>query len=186
MKKIREFAKEHKKLVVGVVVLIFAIFAVNINAMRTRSEGTTKAAKSISAQINKSFDFTALDNQGKPTKNKITFTIASTEKTNQVMVNNKTYTATNQKLFLILNLEYKNDTTSSLNVFPGDLIRLTYNNDDGNKFAPDLHNNLVPIAAISTKLDRVGFVVPDNVRNFKLFVGELDGKKETIPVNFPS
>ena len=108
------------------------------------------------------------------------------EKTNQVFVSDKTVTAKNNKKFLIVQLELKNDATQTTNLLPGDLIRLTIGGDEDNKFAPDLHNNLVPIAAISTKIDRVGFVIPEMAREFKLYVGEIEGKKEAISVNFPS
>ncbi len=185
-KKILNIVLKKIKLLLSVlaILLIVTILIFQRNAKSASSK--TTPVKTITVTVDKSFEFPALNNQGKATKEKIKFTIANAEKTNQVTVKDQVFTAKNNKLFLIINLEYKNDTTTSLNIFPGDLIRLTYDGKDENKFAPDLHNNLVPISAISTKLDRIGFVVPDSIKDFKLFIGELEGKKETVEINFPS
>lgn len=177
--------KRRKKLIIIIVLIILALAAFRFLLARRYSPSTPKP-KVVAVSVDKSFEFPALSNQGKPTGNKIRLKIAQVEKTNQVIVKDQTFTAKNNKLFLIVNLEMKNDATAPLNLLPGDLIRLTYNNDDNNKYAPDLHNNLVLISAISTKLDRVGFVIPDGARNLKLLIGELEGKKESIAVEFSS
>jgi hypothetical protein len=101
-------------------------------------------------------------------------------------VKDQTFTAKNNKTFLIINLELRNDEASVQNIIPGDLVRLAIAGSDDTRFAPDLHNSLVGIAAISTKSDRVGFVIPQEAKNFKLYVGELEGKKEEVKVDFPS
>lgn len=177
------FILSRKKLFIGLAVVL--LIAVGWLGIRARRAGTVQA-KAISVDLKKSYQFSALTNQGKTANDKIKFTLVNAQKTDQVSVQDKTFTAKNNKLFLIVNLELKNDATQSLNIMPGDLIRLSYNGDDSNMFAPDLHNNLVLVAAISTKLDRVGFVIPDDAKNFKLTVGELDGKKDTVSFNFPS
>lgn len=177
--------KRRKKLIIILAVIILVLIAFRVFLAKRYSPSTSKP-KVVAVSVDKGFDFPALNNQGKPAGSKIKLKIAQVEKTNQVIVKDQTFTAKNNKLFLIVNLELKNDATTSLNLLPGDLIRLTYNNDDNNKYAPDLHNNLVLISAISTKLDRVGFVIPDNARNFKLLIGELEGKKESIAVEFSS
>lgn len=175
-----------KKLVASLVIVVIGIFLLSQPYRRKVENTNIPVSKSITATIAKSFDFPAFNNQGKPSGGKMKFTITNAEKTNQVMVNDKVIPAKNDKLFLILNIELKNDATTSNNIFPGDLIRLAYNTDEENKFAPDLHNNFVSVAALSTKLDRVGFVVPNNAKNFKIYVGELEGKKEAVVVGFPS
>ncbi|MCJ7740273.1 hypothetical protein MUP32_03065 [Candidatus Microgenomates bacterium] len=184
--KVKEFLKTRKKLAIGLLVIILIIAAVGYNQNRRATTNVIKS-KSIVSEVDKSFDFAALNNQGKAAfNNKIKLKIASAEKTSQVLVKDQVYTAKNNKLFLIVNLELKNDATVAYNILPGDLVRLSYNGDEDNKYAPDLHNNLVNVAAISTKTDRIGFVIPDDAKDYKLIVGELEGKKETIQVNFPS
>lgn len=182
----RQFISTHKKLVITLV-LIFLLGAgfIQVGKLR-RPNANTSPAKTITQQVDKSFDFAALNNQGKAVTNKIKMKIATAEKTNQVLVKEQTFTAKNNKLFLIVNLELKNDATLPLNILPGDLIRLVVNGDNENKFAPDLHNNLVLVSALSTRIDRVGFVIPDTAKSFKLYIGELEGKKEEVSINFPS
>lgn len=175
---------ERKKLYIGIA-LITAVVIFNF-ALSPKKTNSSPIIKSASVKLGKSWDFTALNNAGKPLGSKVKFTLSTAEKTNQVLVNDKAFTAKNNKLFLILNLELKNDATQPVNILPGDLIRLSYDGDDDNKFAPDLHNNLVGVSAISTKLDRVGFVIPETARNFKIYIGEIEGKKESIDIGFPS
>lgn len=185
-KDTKKFIIGRKKLVVGLLLVILAAFFVNNRIFRKGSAGSYSTAKTVNIKVDKGYEFSALNNQGKPAVSKVKFKIAAAEKTDQVIVGDKTFTAKNNKLFLILNLELKNDATAPVNILPGDLIRLTIGSDEQNKFAPDLHNNLVAVAADSTKLDRVGFVIPQESKNFKLFIGELEGKKEAVEVHFPS
>lgn len=180
-----EILMKRKKLVIGILVILLLFGGYRILIARNNDKGQ-QPAKGVTAKVDKSFDFAALNSQAKPVVNKIKLKIADVEKTNQVLVRDQTYTAKNNKLFLIVNLELKNDATIPLNILPGDLVRLTVGTDEENKFAPDLHNNLVLVSALSTKLDRIGFVIPQEAKNFKIYIGELEGKKEIVDVNFPS
>lgn len=179
-----DFVSKKKRFTVGIIIV--ALLLVVVGVRRNMRTSNASSAKSTKVAVNKSFNFNALSNQGKSTGNKIKFTIKDSEKTNQVLVKDQTYTATNNKLFLILNLELRNDETTLQNIIPGDLVRLSVGGDDDTRYAPDLHNSLVGIAAISTKSDRVGFVIPSESKNFKIYVGELEGKKEEVRVDFPS
>lgn len=180
------FSNKKKLVIVIIAALFIGISLMNIFGKK-KPVNNNNQAKTVIVEIGKSFDFPALNNQGKTLYNtKIKMKIDRIEKTDQVFVSDKTVSAKNNKKFLIVQLELKNDATQLTNLLPGDLIRLTVGGDEENKFAPDLHNNLVPVSAISTKLERVGFVIPEASREFKLYVGEIEGKKETISVNFPS
>lgn len=172
-------------------VLLIAIILVSFvgKTLSNRKKAVTSAAAEqqvLSVILNKDYDFPALTNQGKESTSKIKMKISNAEKTDRVLVKDQTYTAKNNKTFLIVNIELKNDASVPLNLVPGDLVRLTYSGDEENKYAPDLHNNLVMVAAISTKPDRIGFVIPKDAKNFKLYVGELEGKKETVSFDFPT
>lgn len=182
VQRIKKLITGKKKLTIFIIA-IFALFAIlNIKIPNKLEE----PAKSINVTVDKSYDMAALNNLGKVLSSKIRFKIAAAEKTNKVLVKDQIFTAKNNKLFLIINVELKNDATNPVNLMPGDLVRLTIEGDEDNKYAPDLHNNLVLISAISTKNDRIGFVIPDTARKFKLYVGELEGKKETVALNFPT
>jgi len=184
-KSLPSFVLKHKKIIAGIAIVIFFLFASGFFKSKNSNVQSSKP-KSTVVSIDKGFDFSALNNQGKPVASKIKLKVATVEKTNQVTVKDQTFTAKNNKIFLIVNLELKNDATLPYNILPGDLLRLTYNGDEDNKYAPDLHNNLVTVAAISTRQDRVGFVVPENAKDFKLYIGELEGKKEILNINLPS
>lgn len=182
--RVREYLARKKRFVILVVVALLILgFVTYRQNLRSSSGGS---AKSVKTQVDKSFTFTAVNNQGKPTGVKIKLRIADMEKTNQVVVKDQTYTATNNKMFLIVNLELRNDETTAQNILPGDLVRLAVAGNEDTRYAPDLHNSLVGIAAISTKTDRLGFVIPQEAKGFTLYVGELEGKKEEVKVDFPS
>lgn len=182
--KLVEFVTRKKKLVIGIVFLVLLLVIVGVR--RNMRSANNSSVKSIKVQVNKNFDFIALNNQGKATGFKIKLKMTDAEKTDQVSVKDQTFTAKNNKTFLIINLDLRNDETTVQNIIPGDLVRLAISPSDDTRFAPDLHNSLVGIAAISTKTDRVGFVIPNEAKNFKLYVGELEGKKEEVKVDFPS
>lgn len=183
--KIQQFFSGRKKLVVTLTIVLFlSLGFVGLGRLRG-PRANVPVAKTVTQQVNKSFDFPAVNNQGKTVTQKIKMKITTADRTNQVLVKDQTFTAKNNKLFLIVNLEFKNDATLPLNILPGDLIRMSINSDKENKFAPDLHNNLVLVSAISTRVDRVGFVIPDTTKSFKLYIGELEGKKEEVSINFP-
>ena len=180
---VKGFILKNKKWIIGALVVLLLLSIYRSNRPQTTD---VIAAKTQTVSINRGFDMSALTNTGKVAKSKVRFTLTTADKTNKVIVKDQEYTAQNDKTFLIVNLQIKNDADNPLNILPGDLIRLSYGNDSENKYAPDLHNNLVLAAAISTKNDRVGFVVPESEKNFTFFVGELDGKKTEIDFNFPS
>ena len=165
--------------------LLLVIFGIRMLPGK-KSTDQTLGAKSLVIAVNKNFEFPAFTAQGRIAPTKIKVAITNAEKTNQVLVKDQTFTAKNNKLFLIVNIDLKNDSTQILNSTPGDLFRLAYADNLDNKYAPDLHNNTIPVAAISTRPDRLGFVVPQDMKEFRLYVGELEAKKEEIVLKFGS
>ena|SRR3989338_9305947 len=183
-KKLVEYIKRKKKFFIAIgIVLAVLVF---LNFPFKKPKGETSGAKAVSVNVEKSYDFPALDNTGKPLKSKIKLKVNSVEKTNQVLVKEQVFTAKNNKLFLIVNIDLRNDATAPVNIVPGDLVRLSVEDDEETRYAPDLHNNLVPVSAIATRTDRVGFVIPDSAKKFILYVGEIEGEKQEVSLNFPS
>jgi hypothetical protein len=185
LKSAGKLLAKRKKLAIGLVAVVLVFSVYRVIAVRGKTQNAVQV-KSVTTEINKSFDFSALNNSGKATNTKISMKILSAEKTNQVQVKEQIFAAKNNKMFLIVNLELKNDSTTSQNLSTGDLVRLTISGNEDSKYAPDLHNNLVPISPISTKPDRIGFVIPQEAREFKLYLGEIEGKKDVISITFPS
>lgn len=182
--KLKSLGKKKLFILIGIPVIAF------IAVLLVRQQIISKQANKVNAQaptatytINKSYTFTGVDNAGRE-KGKISLAMTTAEKVTEVVVRDQTFRARNNKVFLLVNLELTNSSSTPLNIFPGDLMRLTYNGVEEKKYSPDLHNNLVLVSPISTKPDRVGFVIPNDAKNLKLQVGELDGKKEIIGLKF--
>jgi len=183
-KKLTEKIQKKKKLFIAIALTLAVIGFFNFFSLKKSASSAKAATQTV--DVARSFEFPGINNQGKEVSDKIKFKISRVEKTNQVMVQDKTFTARNDKLFLIVNLDLTNDSTTPLNILPGDLVRLTIGDNAETKYAPDLHNNLVPVAAISTRVDRIGFVISQTEKKFKLLVGVIDGKKEEVDITFPS
>ena len=169
-------------------ILSSAAFVVASRLLKQKDTDQTPSEQTFqhrTLNLDRFFEFKGLDERGRKRTN-IEVKITEVEITDQVVVQDKTYTSQNEKIFLIVNLEMKNESTKGLNIFPGDLLRLIVDDNEEKKYAPDLHNNFVLISPISTKTDRVGFVLNQEFSNLKLQIGELEGKKEIIEVNFPT
>lgn len=107
--------------------------------------------------LQKTVIFPALLDSGKYS-GEISLSVVSVERTNEVTVKNKPIRASKDRFFLIINLELKNESTQKVGVVSSDLLRLKVG-QNGTKLAPDLHNKLVLVSPVSTKSDKVGFVV---------------------------
>lgn len=181
----------NNKKVIFLVVLVLGVLVVGgVYFLKSRGKNTDKATTASSdiqiyskkVSIGKSLDFPLKNSKGENTDKKITITIAEVERTNQILFKGQTLTAKNGKAFTIVHMELNNRYQEKLQIVPKDLIRLL--NNSGKSFAPDVHNNVVDVEPISVKLDRVGFLVDDTLKRFKLQIGEVSGSKELIQVNF--
>jgi len=143
-----------------------------------KTANITANAKPLSqTTIDKSFDF--LIKKG----GKDNFSIKIDKATIVKLVTNKgkPLMAKEGQAYLLLYLLIDNNLQSSLNLNSQNYFRLLV---DDKKYAPDLYNTGVQIAPISTKSDQLGFVVKEDQKEFKLQVGEIDGKKEVIDIKF--
>jgi hypothetical protein len=177
--------------VVGVIVVVIAGVFVTKALKNHAPAGTlgsstsvqqANVAKPIAQQtLNKSFDFPLKDATGK-TVSKFNYEILSAEEDNQVIIKGQMATAVQGKTFLILNLKITNSFDKDVQLNTRDYVRLVINNSS-DKLAADVHNDPVDVQAISTKYTRIGFPVDANAKNLKLEVGEIDGSKQSIPLN---
>lgn len=133
-------------------------------------------------KINKDFSFPLKDSAGKEVS-KVKYRILDAELRDEVIVNGKRATAIKGRMFLIINLKITNDYTKTIQVNTRDYVRMTVNNN-GENLAPEIHNDPVEIQANSTKYTRIGFPINDTDKDLKLSVGEIEGKKEEIKLNF--
>lgn len=140
----------------------------------------SKPAKAT-VDLNKSFEFKATVVGGEGTE-EVVFTIVSAELKDEIKVKGESRKANKDKQFLLFRLEIENETTEKLAMTPSDLIRLVDKEDK--KYAPDFHNAVIVIDPLSVRKDLLSFVVDESQKNFKILVGELKGKKETVEIDF--
>lgn len=175
--------------IVLLVVVAIAAFILTNNTDNSASSvlGTNdqrvEVKKPLAEQkIEKDFAFPLKDGSGKEIS-KVKYKILNTELRDEVIVNGKRATAIKGRMFLIINLKITNDYSKTISVNTRDYIRMSVNNN-GENLAPEIHNDPVEIQARSTKYTRLGFPINDTDKDLKLSVGEIEGKKETIKLNF--
>jgi len=160
--------------------LILGLFFFNKRVLRLRPRQFQLIKKTVS--LDRKWDFLASDKTGTPLETKITFSLVSAEQTNQIYVKNKPVRTTPDKGFLVLSLELENTTGERVYFYSSDYIRLL--GPEGKKFEADFKNPRLEIAPLSTKKDKLVFLVSAGENNFQIQVGEIIGEKETININF--
>jgi len=172
-------------LVIAVLVIVgWRIWSVKSN--RGSENNGTQGTETVSSNLGEvmldgTYVFMATDSRGNE-GSEVNFRLTKAEKTKEVLVKGRPANAKGEKAFLVLHIEIDNPETVSRYLAPVDMLRLV--GDDGKKFAPDIHSQVVEIQPISTKITRVGFVVPEKKNNFKLQIGELEGDKDILEINF--
>lgn len=175
----------NKKTSLGILILFvvgFGVWYVNQANAKRLELSSNKSSNPVIAQtsINSEYTFNALTANEKKTD--IVLRITDAEMRKEVLIQGKPATASGDKAFLILNLEFDNEDTFIKYVMPIDLFRLL--DDQGKKYASDIHSNMVDVSPISTKKTKIGFVVNQNQRQFNLQIGELEGEKTDIYIDF--
>lgn len=133
--------------------------------------------------INKDFEFPLRASDGEEVS-KIKFTIETAELVDEIIVQGKKHSAVKGRTFLVLMLKIVNDYDQAIEIDTRDYVRLIVNDNENERLAADIHNDPVLIQAISTKRTRLGFFINDDDKDFSLFVGEISGDKEKLPIGF--
>lgn len=142
----------------------------------TQNKGDVKTQKII---LNQLFDLpVSKDNSLQPLK--VTFTTA--QLTTRITVSSKTKTAPKGTRFLMVNLLFENANIKRVNLKTRDILRLIDTNNK--KFAPRYYNKSVAIEADAVKKDTLGFLVPDNIKTFKIQYGLPTGEKKILELKF--
>jgi hypothetical protein len=171
-------------LLVVLALIFFAVKTVGKSTFTTATSDTTDTnqvalEKPVATQsINKTYSFSLRDDKGKEVS-KIKYTIQNAELRNDIVVKGQRATAVAGRTFLILNLKIRNDYDKRIQINSRDYVRLSVNNSD-DRLAADIHNDPVDVEPASTKITRLGFPINTSDKNLTLYVGELDGKKDTI------
>jgi len=175
----------------GVIVLA-AIISIVRSLPDAQSRPTTdesKKAANLNAlatvHLDRKFVFPLKDEKDKQVGS-FDYVIQSATIQKQIIVQGQRATAVDGRVFLILNLKITNNLKQTIKLNTRDYMRLVTEGNKNEQLAPDIHNDPVEVQAISTKYTRVGVAVDeaDAKKIIQLKVGEIDGDKKTIDLNF--
>lgn len=133
--------------------------------------------------LNQEFSFPLRDSKGVEVS-KIKYVLENAELRDKIVVKGQQATSIKGRTFLIISVKLVNDFEKAIEINTKDYVRLSVNGNETELLAPDIHNDPVTIQAISTKYTRVGFPINDTDKNLKLRVGEINGEKKTLDINF--
>lgn len=175
---IPSWARKPKNLAIGtaVIIVIVAFSFLFFN------RGTEEVVDKPTVKIGKSYELIARTKEKQKTTGRFTLTITDAQFADSILVQGKRARPVKGKLFLIVNMEITNPHKVSLYAFPVDLFRFI--REDGQKFAPSVHQGTVLVRPEATKKNNVAFVVLPSDKKFKIEVGGINESKETLEINF--
>ena len=188
------FNKKHIKILLPIILGIIVIASI-ISLARSLPDAQSKPVDSTSSvtapnalatiNLDKKFSFPLKDEKGVAVGS-FDYVILSASIQKQIIVQGQRATAVNGREFLILNLKITNNLKKTIQLNTKDYIRLTTVSSKDEQLAPEIHNDPVEVQAISTKFTRVGIALDeaDVKRKINLKVGEIDGTKQDIDLNF--
>lgn len=183
IKRIRNNKTSQKILFLLGGLLIVALGVSYFRDTSASTDGRLQLASPISrTEVDRTFTYTIKDGEGNEISN-YSFTIDNAELRDEIVVEGKKATSVAGRTFLVINLEIKNDYDKTIEIDTQDYFRLVMNGNEEMKLAPDIHNDPVEVQPISTKLTRIAYPVNDTDSGFKLYVGEINGDKETVELN---
>ncbi|MBI2011195.1 hypothetical protein HYS91_00355 [Candidatus Daviesbacteria bacterium] len=167
-------------LIVLLVGLLGGAYYLYQNQDSTNKAPTSRKVERQVITLNKSFEYPVSNTDTSLSPLKVTFVTA--QLTNRILVSRKPQYARSGTKYLMLNLLLENENTKRINFKTRDIVRLIDNN--GKKFAPSYFNKTVAVEGDSAKKDVVGFLVPIDIKNFKIQYGPLAGSKQTLELKF--
>ena len=176
-------------LIVVIIIIFLGIKLIgHSSSPHPQSTGSTQGGIQVekpiaTTQINKSFDFPIRNSAGKRVGS-VGYVIQSAELDKQIILQGKIATAISGRIFLVLNLKLTNNKDKGIQINTKDYVRLSVNGDKKELLAPSIYNDPVSVQPISTQFTRLGFAINETDKAYLLQVGEIDGKKETIGINF--
>ena len=170
-----------------VIAVLVVVFVVAVRLLGNRSTGADNQFEVAGAEktfdINKEFTFPLKDAKGEKIA-EVKYMVEKVELRDEIIVKGKRATAVKGRTFLLLNLKISNDYKQSITINTKDYVRLSVNGNEEEWLAPDIHNDPVEVQAISTKYTRVGFPINDSDKSLIIRIGEIEGEKEKIPLEF--
>lgn len=186
--------KKYFKIILPIVLLVIVVVGVG-NIVRTLPDAqsrpitTTKPVVTqdtlATMELNRKFVFPLKDAKQKTVGN-FDYVVQSASLQKQIIVKGQRATAVEGRIFLILNMKITNNLKQTIQLNTRDYLRLVTASNSVEQLAPDIHNDPVEVQAISTKYTRVGMAIneADAKKIIKLKVGEIEGTKQNIDLNF--
>lgn len=167
-------------------IIIVALFGwvkdIMLSVSQAKTNQAVVAAPIATQTLNKKNSFPLKDSKGTQISS-IGYAIDSAELRSEIIVSGQKATAVQGKIFLILQLRVTNEYNLAIDINTRDYIRLTVNGKNTEFLAPDIHNDPVNVQAVSTKYSRLGFAINESDKNLVLYIGEINGKKESLPLS---
>lgn len=170
--------------ILGVLLLIGGIRFIltrSVSSNTPNQLGVT-APDALTTPVEREFSFQVYD-KDKKLSDEVKYTITTVQLTKTIIIKGQRATAVKGRTFLILNLKLVNEFDKSLFLNSRNYVRIQPMGTQDN-LAPEIHNDTVEVQPLSTKLTRIGLPVDEGIKEFKLFVGELEGEKEEIQIKF--
>ena len=167
------------------IILIIVVGGLRIALRQGSVNGASTSAQSDDTKttsINRDFSIIGYDEEKKKSDN-VKYTLTDAQLTREIIIKGQKAKAVAGRAFLIINLKLVNDFNHSLFLNTRNYVRVQPKGGS-DKLAPEIHNDTVEVQPLSTKLTRIGLPVNDTDHEFSLFIGELDGEKQEIPIAF--
>lgn len=169
-------------IVLSVLLVCVAIFSLTKNKKTSSQKNSLnlseKAVPISETKVNKSFDFLIK----KGAKDKFSINIEKASLVKLVTSKGKPMVPKQGEIFLLLYLKLENNLTVGLNINSQNYFRLI--DKEGKRYAPDFYNTSLQVLPISVKSDNLGFVIKEGEKNIQIQVGEVDGEKKTVEIQF--
>lgn len=182
--KFRSLAALGFLLIIASIITLKSVNSKPIPKSEVMSSALSKpdSSQMLSDQINQ--DFTFLTDPNNKKSSSFVYKIISAEVNNKTVISGQDVHASEGKSFLIIQLKLVNNTDQNMAITTRNYIRLAVNSSNNEFMAPDFYNDPVNVQPISTKPTQLGFVIDAGQKDFLLKVGEIDGKKTDVKVDF--
>lgn len=181
-----KFSKTLLVIILGVIVIGGIIF-LGTNTYNSNTQSSTLKPAAPTAKetyiINREFAFPVKDDSGKEIS-KIKYFVESANLQDEILVKGQRARSVQGRIFLIVNIKITNSYKQGIQINSRDYVRLVVNGNVNELIAADIHNDPVEVQAISTKSTRIGFPIDDTKNTLELQIGEINGKKQTIKIDF--
>lgn len=165
---------------IGLLVLA-TFFVIGVNYSRAQEADDTQSVGSP-AEIRETVQLTALNKDEQRLNQKFDVSITSAQRQKRVLVRGQWLRARDGKLFLVVNMDIKNNIRVAMHALPQDWMRLV--KEENKEIAPTAHQGLVEIRPLSTKETNVAFVIDENETDFTINIGAVDQLDKTIKIEF--